>query len=158
VALFGGLGACYAVGFALIGPWFDRRGAEWAFYERAGRVLKADEPLALLYDPDDHLYPSPFGPTPHDLAVRLFYLHRPACWRIGTEALVSDPPALPPASFAVLGRDRDVPALARLGHVETLARSPANPSRPDREYALFRIAPGADPLTARPVPDHSARR
>ena len=88
----GGL-AC-ALGFAALGPWFDRRGVEWAFYESAGRLLRPGEPLALLYDDWDRApYDTPFGPIPHDLGVRLYYLDRPACWRFGVEALAGQPPS-----------------------------------------------------------------
>jgi hypothetical protein len=37
----------------------------------------------------------------------------------------------------VIGRDRDLPALERLGPVEILARGPS--ARWDRAYALFRV-------------------
>ena len=121
---FAGLGLSWGLAFAVLGPWLDRRGqgAEWAFYEAAGHCLRPDEPLALLYDDWDRLpYPTPFGPIPHDLGVRLFYLRRPACWRFGVDALAEQPPASDRATaFAVIGRDRDVPALQRLGRVETL--------------------------------------
>jgi 4-amino-4-deoxy-L-arabinose transferase-like glycosyltransferase len=152
---FAGLGAACALGFAVLGPWFDRRGAEWAFYESAGRRVRAGEPIALLYDDWDRLpYPTPFGPFPHDLAVRLYYLDRPACWRQGVEALADAPPALPPAPFAVIGRDRDRPGLERLGCVETLARGPrlrADASKvDDRTFTLFRVTP-ANPLLFKPV-------
>ena len=124
---FAGLGLSWGLVFAVLGPWLDRRGqgAEWAFYEAAGRCLRPGEPLALLYDDWDRLpYPTPFGPIPHDLGVRLYYLRRPACWRFGVDALAEQPPASDRgAAFAVIGRDRDVPALRRLGRVETLARA-----------------------------------
>ena len=46
--------------------------------------IPADMALALLYDDwDRNPYESPFGRIPHDLAVRLFYLGRSACWHIG---------------------------------------------------------------------------
>jgi 4-amino-4-deoxy-L-arabinose transferase-like glycosyltransferase len=146
---FAGLGGVCALGFAVLGPWFDRRGAEWAFYESAGRRVRVGEPIVLLYDDWDRLpYPSPFGPFPHDLGVRLYYLDRPACWRQGVEALAAEPPTAPPAPFAVIGRDRDLPALERLGHVETLARGPrlrADASKvDDRTFTLFRITPGGE--------------
>jgi 4-amino-4-deoxy-L-arabinose transferase-like glycosyltransferase len=142
---FAVLGLCYALGFAVLGPWFDRRGAEWAFYERAGRLLAPGEPLALLYDDWDRKpYPNPYGPVPHDLAVRLYYLNRPACWRLSPEALAKDPPAPPPAAFAVIGRDRDLPSLRRLGGVETVVRGPT--SRTDRAFALYRVTPGRDQI------------
>jgi len=163
----------YGVGFWLLGPWFDRRGVEWAFYESASRQVAPNVPLALLYDDwDRNAYDSPFGSLPHDLAVRLFYLGRQACWHTGTVSLTahvhdqkvinclpnrgrnsSQHAAQPLASvpgptedklapriasiFAVIGRDRDLPGLARLGRVEVLARGPA--LRRDRTYTLFRI-------------------
>jgi hypothetical protein len=143
---FAGLGLTVAFGFAAVSPWFDRRGVEWAFYEDAGRRVPAGEPVALLYDDWDRLpYPTPFGPFPHDLAVRLYYLNRPACWRQGVEALAEHPPTPSPSSFAVIGRDRDLPDLRRLGPVETLARGPrlrADASKvDDRTFTLFRIRP-----------------
>jgi 4-amino-4-deoxy-L-arabinose transferase-like glycosyltransferase len=153
---FAGLGLCYGLGFTVLSPWLDRRGqgAEWAFYETAGRALRPGEPLALLYDDWDRLpYPTPFGPIPHDLGVRLYYLNRPACWRFGVDALAGQPPAAghagAPAPFAVLGRDRDVPGLRRLGRVETLARGPVGRARmsrvDDRTFRLYRITPGSAP-------------
>ena len=71
----------YGLGFWLLGPRLDRRGVEWAFYETAGRLVPPATPVTLLYDDwDRNPYESPFGPFPHDLAVRLFYLRRPAAW------------------------------------------------------------------------------
>jgi hypothetical protein len=147
--VFGGLGLTWAVVFTALGPWLDRRGqgAEWAFYEAAGRCLRPGEPLALLYDDWDRLpYPTPFGPIPHDLGVRLYYLGRPACWRFGVAKLAAQPPAVERgAAFAVIGRDRDVPALERLGRVETLARGPVGRARmskvDDRTFRLYRVTP-----------------
>jgi 4-amino-4-deoxy-L-arabinose transferase-like glycosyltransferase len=148
---FAGLGLCFGSTFAVLGPWLDRRGqgAEWAFYEDAGRRLRSrpEEPLVLLYDDWDRLpYPTPFGPIPHDLGVRLYYLGRPACWRFGVEALAASPPVRDRRGpFAVLGRDRDVPALRRLGRVETLARGPVGRARMskvnDRTFCLYRVTP-----------------
>jgi hypothetical protein len=146
---FGGLGLTWALIFTALGPWLDRRGqgAEWAFYEAAGRCLRPGEPLALLYDDWDRLpYPTPFGPIPHDLGVRLYYLGRPACWRFGVAELAAQPPTPDRgAAFAVIGRDRDVPALERLGRVETLARGPVGRARmskvDDRTFRLYRVAP-----------------
>ncbi|MBX6316293.1 MAG: glycosyltransferase family 39 protein, partial [Isosphaeraceae bacterium] len=70
---FASLGLMIPLGFGLLGPRLDRRGREWAFYEAAGHLLAPEEPLVLLYDDWDRLpYPTPFGPMPHDLAVRLF--------------------------------------------------------------------------------------
>ncbi len=170
---FAALALAYGVGFWLLGPWFDRRGVEWAFYESAGRQVPPNVPLALLYDDwDRNPYDSPFGLLPHDLAVRLFYLGRRACWHADSISLSTHvhareameclagrrrnssqhtawplasvsgatekglPPRIGPA-FAVIGRDRDLPVLARLGRVEVLARGPT--LRRDRTYTLFRI-------------------
>ncbi len=81
VAGFAGLGLVTGWSFWLLGPWFDRRGVEWAFYESAAGHLPFDAPLTLLYDDwDRNPYESPFGSFPHDLAVRFFYLGRTACW------------------------------------------------------------------------------
>jgi 4-amino-4-deoxy-L-arabinose transferase-like glycosyltransferase len=130
--VLGGVGC--AVGFAWLGPRFDHRGAEWAWYSGVSRRLDPGEPLVLLHDDWDRLpYPTPNGPVPHDLAVRLFYLDRPGVtWHRGPETLVA-----PADSFAVIARERDLPALGRLGRVEELARSPA--IRWDRAYSLYRI-------------------
>jgi 4-amino-4-deoxy-L-arabinose transferase-like glycosyltransferase len=140
---FAGLGLAYALGYAALGPRLDRRGVEWAFYQSAARLLRPGEPLALLYnvpDWDRKPYPSPFGPVPHDLAVRLYYLDRPACWRFGAGELAAQPPAPGARDFAVIGRDADLPALRQLGRVETLARGPH--VRRDRTYLLLRVTPG----------------
>jgi hypothetical protein len=134
--------------------------------------------LALLYDDwDRNPYDSSFGPIPHDLAVRLFYLNRPACWHMGAESLSprkhlaggschgpheSRPAAnsagvrksvsadVAESAFAVIGRDRDVEALERIGHVEIIVRGPS--SRRDRLYSLFQITPGS---IARAVADRT---
>lgn len=141
---FAGLGLVCGLGFGELGPWFDRRGVEWAFYEEAGRSLGPDEPLVLLYDDWDRApYYTPFGPVPHDLAIRLYYFRRPACWRQGVETLVEQPPAPGAPAFAVLGRDRDLPGLRRLGRVETVLRGPTLRSHfsrvDDRTFALYRV-------------------
>jgi hypothetical protein len=150
---FGCLGLAWGTAFLVVGPWLDRRGqgAEWAFYETAGRSTRPAEPLVLLYDDWDRLpYPTPFGPIPHDLGVRLYYLRRAACWRFGVDALVKQPPGPDrSAAFAVIGRDRDVPALEQLGQVATLARGPVGRARMskvnDRTFRLYRVTPGAAP-------------
>ncbi len=80
-SLFSGLAAAYGLSFWLAGAWFNQRGAEWALYETAGHSVPRSTSLVLLYDDwDRDPYPTPFGPIPHDLAVRLYYLNRPACW------------------------------------------------------------------------------
>jgi 4-amino-4-deoxy-L-arabinose transferase-like glycosyltransferase len=161
------LALIYGLGLWILGPWFDRRGVEWAFYELASRRCPSSTSLALLYDDwDRNPYNSPFGPIPHDLAVRLFYLDRPACWHVGAEALsakahivgcsqrrrelneeaistnvrASASAGAPGVPFAVIGRDRDRPALELLGQVDLIARGPN--IRRDRSYSLFRISPG----------------
>jgi 4-amino-4-deoxy-L-arabinose transferase-like glycosyltransferase len=159
----------YGLGYWLLGPWFDRRGIEWAFYETAGHRLPSAIPLVLLYDNwDRNPYESPLGSIPHDLAVRLFYLRRPACWHFGAESLVGREHAAghcaltiarrrtlalshcPVGSeFAVIGRDRDLPALERLGDVEVMAHGPS--VRRDRTYSLFRVTT-SPPTLAAPFP------
>jgi hypothetical protein len=145
---FAVFGLTCAFGFATLSASLDRRGVEWAFYEEVPHFLLPNEPLALLYDDWDRTpYPTPFGPFPHDLAVRLFYLNRPTCWRQGVDALAEHPPAPSPSSFAVIGRERDLPGLRELGRVETLAQGPrlrARASRvDDRTFHLYRVTPPA---------------
>ncbi len=134
--LFGSLALAWGLGFALLGPWVDARGkgAEWAFYERAGQRVPALEPLAILYDAldrpdrwDKAPYPTPFGPVPADLAVRLFYLDRPVLWPMGLNTL-SD--ADGPAQFPLLR-----------SHCPAERRTRSDPSRPGS-------APGDGPLRA----------
>jgi len=166
---FAALALVYGLAFWLLGPWLDRRGVEWAFYESAGHRFSPGLPLVLLYDDwDRNPYASPFGPIPHDLAVRLFYLSRPACWHVGAESLVAQEHATgqcsrstrrlsggvfsagPPGSaFAVIGRGRDRPALEQIGHVEVIAHGPR--LRRDRTYDLFLITPGSPTLDS-PIP------
>ncbi|MEO6812090.1 MAG: glycosyltransferase family 39 protein [Isosphaeraceae bacterium] len=137
---FASLGLAYALGFALLGPKLDVRGTEWIWYRTAARRLEPGTPLVLLYDDWDRLpYPTPFGPMPHDLAVRLFYLDRPACWRSGTDDLIRRPPWTNGLPFAVIARDRDLPELQRLGQVESISQGPT--TRWDRAFTLFRIRP-----------------
>ena len=121
--------------------------------------------LALFYDDwDRNPYSTPFGSIPHDLAVRLFYLGRPACWHIGptlgrpndhvlggcpaTGALPFTAPYRAPliqhGGLAVIGRDRDLPVLKQFGHVEVVFSGPN--MRHDRTYALFHILPTPDPV------------
>jgi len=166
---FAALALAYGLAFWLLGPWLDRRGVEWAFYESAGRQFPTGMSLVLLYDDwDRNPYESPFGAIPHDLAVRLFYLSRPACWHIGAESLVAQEHTAGRCSqrtrgsiagvfsagpaqlaFAVLGRDRDLPALKRIGHVEVVAHGPL--LRRDRIYNLFVVTPGSTALDS-PAP------
>jgi hypothetical protein len=166
---FAALGVAYGLGFWLLGPWFDRRGVEWAFYQSAARQLPPGVALDLLYDDwDRNPYESPFGAIPHDLAVRLFYLGRPVRWYLSPSLMVGDegrmgdtscapsgpgPPgnsiraaeeltsSAPCAPRYVIGRDRDLPALGRLGRVALVARGPS--VRWDRAFSLFRVEPGS---------------
>ena len=154
---FAGLGLAYAVGFAALGPAFDRRGVEWAFYREAARSLRPGEPVALLYhvpDWDREPYATPFGPFPHDWPVRLFYLGRPAACRFGFDDLANAPLGPPSAPFAVVGRESDLDGLRAFGRVETLAQGP--PVRFDRTYRLYRVTPETPPLADRTAGD--ARR
>ena len=141
-ALFAGLGLAWGVGHLTLGPRFDRRGGEWAWCESLGRSLDPALPLVVLYeDWDRKPYPTPFGPVPHDWAVRLFYLGRPASWRQGVDDLATRPPGKSAEPFALLGRERDRPALARIGRVEALGKGPAD--RFDREFVVDRVTPPA---------------
>ena len=47
VAGFAALGLSYGLGFWLLGPWLDRRGIEWAFYESAGRQIPSGRAAGL---------------------------------------------------------------------------------------------------------------
>ena len=161
---FATLSLAYGLVFAFLSPRFDRRGLEWAFYESAGRQVAADIPLVLLYDDwDRNAYESPFGPMPHDLAVRLFYLSRPACWHMASDLLTAKQyitgqcSASPPGSikgtclhgaprlpFAVLGRARDLAVLNQVGNVQVIAHGPR--FRRDRAYDLFLVTPGLTPV------------
>ena len=151
------LALAYGLAFYFLGPRFDRRGIEWAFYESAGHQIPPEMPLTLLYDDwDRDPYESPFGRIPHDLAVRLFYLQRPACWhkepasflihehvKAGPSPITScsingrPSPATQNKSIAVIARDRDLSILKQLGEVEIMARGPS--VRRDRIYTLFRV-------------------
>jgi 4-amino-4-deoxy-L-arabinose transferase-like glycosyltransferase len=148
---FVGLGLAYAVGFVWLGPRLDRRGVEWAFYEQAARRLRPGEPVALMYhvpEWDRNPYESPFGPFPHDWAVRLYYLEHPAPCRFSLDDLALSPIAPAESSFAVLGRESDRDGLSRFGRVETLAEGPA--VRSDRTYRLFRVTPAASAIASAP--------
>ncbi len=79
-------------------PPARRPGREWAYCESIGRTLDPATPLVCLYeDWDRKPYPTPFGPVPHDWAIRLFSFGRPATWRQGIDDLVARPPT-PPAN------------------------------------------------------------
>jgi len=139
VAVFAGSGLACGLGYLLVAPKLDRRGLEWADCRSIGRTLDPSDPLAFLYeDWDRKPYYTPFGPVPHDWAVRLYYLGRPACWRQGVDDLAARPPSSGP--YALLARDRDRPALSRLGRVEALRQFPS--TRFDRAFTLFRVTPG----------------
>ncbi|CAN5879314.1 hypothetical protein BH23PLA1_BH23PLA1_06090 [soil metagenome] len=152
--LFGTIGVAVALGALLLAPRWDGRGREWSWYAEVAGQLRSGEPLILLYDwdgpdPWDRLpYPTPFGPVPHDLAVRLYYLDLdldwPILWCNGPDRLTESPPVS--GSFAVIARDRDVPALRRLGRVEPVARGPVG--RWDRTYTLFRIVPVGEAIAS----------
>jgi 4-amino-4-deoxy-L-arabinose transferase-like glycosyltransferase len=133
---FAALAIGMGLSLGLIAPRIDQRWREWAFYEGAGRRVNPGEPVVILYDDWDRLpYPSPFGPMPHDLPIRLYYLGRPALWREGAGHW----PDLPTRPFAAIGRDRDFEGLSQLGRVERVAQGPSG--RWDRTYSLFRVEP-----------------
>ncbi len=147
--LFAGSGLACGLGYLLVAPKLDRRGLEWDDCRAIGRMLDPSTPLAFLYeDWDRKPYYTPFGPVPHDWAVRLYYLDRPALWRQGVDDLAARPPSTGP--YALLARDRDRPALDRLGRVEVLRKFPS--IRFDRTFTLFRVAPGVATAAAPPVP------
>ena len=136
--LFVTLGLGWGLGHALMGPRLDRRGQEWTWTAEVGQQVPASQPLAFLYeDWDRKPYPTPFGPMPHDWAVRLFYLNRHAVWRQGVEGLAERPPSAD--AYLLVGRERDLAGLQNLGHVETLGKSPAD--RFDRDFRLYRVTP-----------------
>jgi hypothetical protein len=144
--LFVTLGLGSGLGHLTLGPRFDRRGVEWGWTAEVGRELDPNLGLVFLYeDWDRKPYPTPFGPVPHDWAVRLYYLERPASWRQGVEELAARPPGAGP--YALVGRDRDFASLRKLGRVETLKKGPAD--RFDREFTLFRITPESEPSIRR---------
>ena len=152
VGTFAALAAVYGLGFWLAGPWLDRRSMEWTFYKTTGSQLSADEYLVLLYDDwDRDPYPTPFGAIPHDLALRLYYLQRPACWHFGTTSLRSHgvetcahhSTRSDRNSLVVLGRERDLPALEAMGRVEVISRSQG--VRWDRTYLLARVWLDSEP-------------
>jgi hypothetical protein len=156
---FTGLAAVYGLVFWLIGPRLDRRGVEWAFYETMSKQLPAGEPVVLLYDDwDRDPYPTPFGPIPHDVGVRLYYLNRAACWHFGADSVAdhgpgkcqSTMPARPGSSLIVLGRKRDLPELETAGHVEILAQGPS--IRWDRTYLVTRLWPARALTSTRDSP------
>jgi 4-amino-4-deoxy-L-arabinose transferase-like glycosyltransferase len=141
--VFSQLAVLYAVSFGWLNGWYDRRGPEWAFYEQAGRQLAHGESLTLIYDwPywDRFPYSTPFGPVPHDLAVRLFYLDRPTSWCLRAQSLAEDPPSIP---FAIIGREHDAERLRAIGQVKLIVRGPS--TRSDRAYALYRVFPRERP-------------
>ena len=137
IGLFVGLGLAASVGYLFVAPRLDARGREWAYCEAIGRTLDPQTPLVCLYeDWDRKPYPTPFGPVPHDWAIRLFSFERPATWRQGVDDLIERPIGQP---FALLGRDRDRAALDRLGRVEVISKGPS--VRFDRTFTLFRVMP-----------------
>ncbi len=147
-----GLAGIYGLCFWIVVPWFDHRGVEWAFYDKAGHDVPRDERIVLLYDDwDRDAYPTPFGPVPHDLAVRLFYLNHPVHWYSSAQALIdgeqkakeTDPNPDGPMSVTLIGRHRDLPSLEQFGQIEILAHGPS--IRWDRTYIMARLHLGEPP-------------
>jgi 4-amino-4-deoxy-L-arabinose transferase-like glycosyltransferase len=148
LATFPLLSLSYGLGYCLVGSQFSHHGLETDFYERVGRQLRPAEELILLYDDwDRDPYDTPFGPIPHDLAIRLYYLGQPACWHFGVPSLAAHPrmctrarsPACGSSSLLIIGRDRDLDALGTLGSVQVLARG--STQRWDRSYVAARLWP-----------------
>lgn len=136
-------GLACAAGFGALAPRFDKRGVEWSFYDRAAKLIPPSARVALVYsDWDRNPYASPFGPVPHDLGVRLFYLRR---LRADVVRIVpKEPtPAPPPADgpLYVIARPRDLPALASWGGggsgFEPIAEGPR--LRWDRAFVVYRF-------------------
>jgi 4-amino-4-deoxy-L-arabinose transferase-like glycosyltransferase len=133
---FVGLAIMLGLGVGVVAPNFDRRSSEWLFYEKASHQIPVNETVILLYDDWDRLpYPTPFGPVPHDLAIRLFYLQREVHWREGVDHWEN----LPESSFLTIARDRDFEGLTRIGKVRKIVQGPT--LRWDRSFALFRVSP-----------------
>jgi 4-amino-4-deoxy-L-arabinose transferase-like glycosyltransferase len=142
---------CFVAAALLIGvthvaliPLFPGRGAEWAWYRDAAAQTTPREPLYLLYSDWDRLpYPTPFGPMPHDLPIRLFYLDRPVqSWYSSPRQLQLFPPTRP---FAIIARDRDRRTLESIGRATVLSRGPVLRARhsrvDDRAFILYRVVP-----------------
>ena len=146
IATFIGLATAYALGFWLVGPWVSRRAGETAFYSAVTCQVPNVEPLTLLYDDwDRDPYPTPFGPIPHDLALRLYYLDRSACWHMNVTSLanhdkqqyVSQTSSWAHTSIVVISREHDLPLLRTLGQVAILDQ--VLDSRWDRTYLLTQV-------------------
>ena len=149
---FAALGLAYGLGFWLLGPRLDRRGVEWAFYESAARLIPPASPSRSSMTTGTATpmrAPSARSRTTWPCASSTWDGRR-RWWRgegRGTRASRRGPVAavvtrhspLAPATLYIIGRDRDRPALERLGRVEVLARGPA--LRFDRTYTMFRITP-----------------
>jgi 4-amino-4-deoxy-L-arabinose transferase-like glycosyltransferase len=144
MAVFVGVASLWSIGLGWLGPRLDTRGAEWDWYRRVASHVDRADPILLLYDDYDRApYDTPFGPVPHDLAVRMYYLGRT---RVGVRL---DVPSLekgpPPQPTWVIARDRDRPALERLGRVVEHGRGPVLRARmskvDDRAFVLFRLGP-----------------
>jgi hypothetical protein len=147
-----GVAMAYGLGFWLAGPWLSRRNAEWSFYEAVERRVPFAEPIVLLYDDwDRDPYPTPFGPIPHDVAIRLYYLNRPACWHFDVAEIAGDSSTKcrhlaiegSGSSLVILGRARDVEAIRQLGPIEILAEGTG--MRWDRTYLIARLWPERAP-------------
>jgi 4-amino-4-deoxy-L-arabinose transferase-like glycosyltransferase len=125
------------VGVAVFGPRFDPKGAESAWYERVGRLVPAGDPILLIADAWDRApYPTPFGPVPADLAVRLFSLARPP-GSVSWIRLDSADRLPSPAPTWLIARERDLPALKpHLGLLTVVDRGPTG--RWDRAFVLLR--------------------
>jgi hypothetical protein len=148
IGTFAGLAMAYGLGFWSVGSRFNRRETERAFYSAINGRVSREDPLALLYDDwDRDPYPTPFGPIPHDLAIRLYSVGRPLCWHFDVESLVTHErqrdrregiaASRSDQTIAVIARRRDLDALRSVGRIEVLCE--AEPSRWDRNYLLARV-------------------
>jgi 4-amino-4-deoxy-L-arabinose transferase-like glycosyltransferase len=129
------LGSGLAV--AMFGPRFDPKGDESAWYEQVGRLVPAGQPILLVADDWDRApYPTPFGPVPADLAIRLFSLARPP-GSVTWLRLDSGDRLPSPALTWLIARERDVAGLeSHLGPLTIVDRGPTG--RWDRVFVLLR--------------------
>ena len=147
--LFGGLGLVVGVGYVAVGPRLDRSGRRSG--RRASRSAATSIlglPLVILYeDYDRKPYPTPFGPVPHDWAVRLV-LPPPA----GVVEARCRRPRRATAwdGFVCVARlgTGICPAL-RKGWVGSRRSPEARRIRFDRTFTLFRVTPGGESVASR---------
>ena len=82
---FASMALVYGTWLWLVAPRSTAAAVEWAFYESIGRGSPHDvaRPFSMMTGIGLPYECRHFGSVPHDLAIRLFYLGRPACWHRG---------------------------------------------------------------------------